>query len=139
MKKITAKFGTACLLPLSIAMTACSFDPVKKESELSYVNEVVAGTPEKVMRSLQDRQRRCGSLIGAITANGSYMPDEAEQVLDMQVHMSNLGPLGVGRLRMSATEGGTMVRVGVPPKDIGGSAQKKISALAADPSLPCDY
>ncbi|WP_449412057.1 hypothetical protein [Pandoraea soli] len=139
MKKISAIWATACLLPLTIALTACSVDPVKKESDLAYVNEVVAGTPQKVMRSLQDRQRRCGSLLGAITVDGSYMPDEADQVLDMKMHMPNLGLIGLGRLRMSSTEGGTLVRIGVPPRDIGSSAQKKISALAADPGLPCDY
>lgn len=67
------------------------------------------------------------------------MPNEVDQVLDVQAFIPHAGQVGMARIRMSLTAAGTLVRVGVPPKDVGGSPQRKISALAADPSLPCDY
>jgi hypothetical protein len=137
--KPTQTLFVACLFISSVSLTACSLDPVKKESDLAYADEIVGATPEKVMRSLQDRQRRCGALIGSLTVSGSFMPGETEQVLDVQMNGLSVGPVGMARLRMSPAEGGTLVRVGVSPKDLDGSARKKISAIAADPSLPCDY
>ncbi|WP_061173764.1 hypothetical protein [Caballeronia pedi] len=139
MKAIVVSLSATCLLASTVVLTACSIDPVSKESDLAYTDEVVAGTPEKVMRSLQDRQRRCGSFLGALTVNGTYMPDAPDQILEIQVHMSSLGPVGMGRVRMSPADDGTLVRVGVKARDAAGGARKKISALAADPSLPCDY
>ncbi|MBN3754209.1 hypothetical protein G3N95_14755 [Paraburkholderia sp. Tr-20389] len=129
----------ALLTLVPALLAACApVDAVRKESSLTWATVTIASSPAALMRSAQERTRRCGFLVGSVTMDGSYFPDTADQALDLTVHMAGGGAVGFGRLRMATDGTSTAVRIGTPDSSFARDVGARVGRVLADPSLACD-
>lgn len=117
------------------ALAGCIGAPaLYRDADLQWTQVTVPGTPAQVFSGVMERTRRCGHLTGDLLPQGSFIPGASEQVLDLALQPSNI-PNAYGRLRMTPTADGTLVRIGVPASSLfvlKGEAPIRASLLDLD-------